>query len=76
MHVRKELSVYPSYEALRLVHEQTVWEAQDRERIHAELKGTQPAHPSLRYLIGLLRRSFPAQTQQQYAESVCSEQVL
>jgi hypothetical protein len=68
--------VYPSYESLRIVHEQTVREAQDRERIYAELQDTQPARPGPRALISLLRRSFPVRTQQQYVECVCSEQVL
>jgi hypothetical protein len=68
--------VYPSYESLRIVHEQTVRDAQERERIHAELKTIQPARSGLRYLMGLLQKSFPARTQQQYTECVCSEQVL
>jgi hypothetical protein len=63
--------VYPSYEALRIVHEQTVREAQDRERIYAELQTAQPARKPGRALISLLRRFFPVRTQQQYAERVC-----
>ncbi|GHO97095.1 hypothetical protein KSF_071430 [Reticulibacter mediterranei] len=68
--------MYHSYEALRIVHEQTVREAQDRERIYVELQCTRLARPGLRNLIGLLHKSFPVRTQQQYAEFVCSEEVL
>ena len=65
--------MYPSYESLRIVHVQTVQEAQDRERIYAELQAAQPARPGLRALISLLRRSFPVRTQQRHAECVCGE---